>query len=253
MPYITILGEKIYYRQNQRLKTDLETLIFIHGAGGNGGHWIYQLSGIKDYNLIALDLPGHGRSEGVATDSITVYREFVWQFTQILNLRNFIVVGHSMGGAIALDLALTYPEFCKGLIIVDSGAKLRVNPALLELLAKGEKPFDTIKFCYSKKASPDLLAKANQEMKKVPSNVFFADFKACDEFNIADRVQSIKCPTLTICGQEDQMTPSKYSEYLAKNLPQSNLIYISDAGHMTMLEQPYQVNKAIHNFLTLSF
>ncbi|AET68812.1 putative hydrolase or acyltransferase of alpha/beta superfamily [Desulfosporosinus orientis DSM 765] len=253
MPYTSIFEERTFYRQNHRLETGLKTLLFIHGAGGNGGHWIYQLAGIKGYNLIALDLPGHGRSEGSAADSITAYREFVWQFTQVLNLKNIIVVGHSMGGAIALDLTLKYPEFCMGLVIVDSGARLRVNPALLELLAKGEQPVETIKFCYSKKVSSDLLAKANQEMKKVPSHVFLADFRACDTFDIVDHVKSIQHPTLIICGQEDRMTPPKYSEYLVKNLPQSNLAYISDAGHMTMLEQPHQVNKAILSFLTQSF
>lgn len=253
MPVINVLGESVYYRQNHSLKTELKTLLFIHGAGGNGGHWLNQLTGISGVNLIAPDLPGHGRSEGSALDSIGAYSKFIWHFTQVLNLRNVIPVGHSMGGAIALDLALTYPELCKGLIIVDSGAKLGVNPGLLEQLTKGEQPLNLIKFCYSDKISPDLYEKADREMRTVASKVFLADFQACNKFNAVGRIQNIHLPALIICGQEDQMTPPKYSEYLRENLSQSSLAYIADAGHMTMLEQPDQVNEAINRFLKLTF
>lgn len=253
MPFINVLGESIYYRQNHNLQAESETLLFIHGAGGNGGHWLNQLTAIPGVNLIAPDLPGHGRSEGSALDSVSAYSNFIRHFTQVLNLRNVIPVGHSMGGAIALDLALTYPELWKGLIIVDSGAKLGVNPGLLEQLARGEQPQDLIKFCYSKKISPDLYEKADQEMRTVASKVFLADFQACNKFNAVDRIQSIHLPALVICGEEDRMTPPKYSEYLREHLSQSSLAYITDAGHMTMLEQPDQVNKAINHFLKLTF
>ncbi|HBV86955.1 MAG TPA: alpha/beta hydrolase [Desulfosporosinus sp.] len=253
MPYITIQGNKTHYYQKYNFQDDLPTLLFVHGAGGSGKNWSYQLAGIPGYNLIALDLPGHGHSEGSVAENITEYCQFVRSFAQALELKQFTIAGHSMGGAIALELALGYPEVITGIIIVDSGARLRVNPTVLDKLSRGEHPLENIKYSYSPNSSPDIIAKATEEMKRVPTDIYLADFKACNEFNVMDRVHTIIKPTLIICGQNDQMTPLKYSEYLHKELPHSTLALISDAGHMAMLEQPDQVNSAINNFLTQTF
>lgn len=249
MPFIDILGKSTYYHQGSDYNVDLPTLLFVHGAGGTGKNWVHQLAGIKGYNLIALDLPGHGRSEGSAAESITVYSEFVWSFAQTLELGSFVIAGHSMGGAIVLELALAYPEALKGLIIVDSGARLRVSPALLEIFSKGEHPLGNVKYSYSFNVSRDILEKAAEEMKDVSTEVYLADFRACNEFNILDRIQNITNPSLVICGKDDQMTPVNYSEFLHKELTNSTLALITDAGHMAMLEQPDQVNRAINHFL----
>jgi len=250
VPYINILGKSTYYHESCDFRADLPSLLFVHGAGGSGKNWAYQLAGIQGYNLIALDLPGHGLSEGSAADNITAYRDFVWCFAQALELKQFVIVGHSMGGAIALELAIAYPEALKGLIIVDSGARLRVNPAVLELLSRGIHPLENVKYSYAFDISLDILEKATEEMKNVPTEVYLADFRACNEFNIMGRVQNIINPALVICGQDDQMTPLKYSEYLYKELPHSTIALITDAGHMAMLEQPDRVNRAINNFLS---
>lgn len=253
MPYITIQGKRTYYYQKFDFQANLPTLLFVHGAGGSGKIWSYQLAGIQGYNLIALDLPGHGHSEGSAADNIIEYCEFVGHFAQALELRQFTIAGHSMGGAIAIELALTYPELLNGLIIVDSGARLRVNPMVLDMLSRGEHPLDNVKYSYSPNSSPDFLTKAAEEMKRIPTNVYLVDFMACNKFNVMDRVQTIMNPTLVICGQNDQMTPVKYSEYLHKEIPNSTLALISDAGHMAMIERPDQVNSAINNFLAQTF
>lgn len=242
----------MYYDQNFSFQADLPTLIFVHGAGGSGKKWTYQLEGIQDYNLIALDLPGHGGSEGSAADNIIAYREYVWSFIQALKLKKFVIAGHSMGGGVALELALAYPEALQGLIIVASGARLRVNPAVLDALARGEHPFESLKFSYSPKINPDVLVKAANEMKNVPTDVYLADFMACNELNIMDRVNKISIPTLIICGQDDQMTPPKYSEFLHRELSHSTIARIPDAGHMVMIEKPDLVNAAIIKFLTQS-
>ncbi|NMA68340.1 MAG: alpha/beta hydrolase [Desulfitobacterium sp.] len=247
MPYIKIRERNIYYHHNPT--PDGRTILFIHGAGGTGEKWVNQLSGIKDYHLIALDLPGHGLSEGVGSNSIEAYKEFIRQFVQGIGLESFVIAGHSMGGGIAMAFALDYPEILKGLIIVNSGARLKVNPMILERLARGEHPLETVKYSYSLNTSPEVLEGAIEEMKAVPTQILLTDFQACDKFNLMNGVQDIKLPTLVICGQEDRMTPVKYSEYLAQEIPQALLTLIPDAGHMSMLEQPEVVNKAIVNFI----
>ena len=250
MPYINILGKRTYYHQGCDFQAGLSTILFVHGAGGTGENWLHQLAGIQGYNLIALDLPGHGLSEGSASDNIIVYRDFVWYFAQALKLGPFIMAGHSMGGAIALELALEFSEGIKGLIIVGSGAKLRVNQSILEALSRGIHPIKSVKYFYSNRTSTEIIEQAIIHMKNVPIEVYQADFKACNEFNIMDRIQNIINPALVICGEEDQMTPLKYSDYLCKALPHSTMSIVTDAGHLAMLEQPDQVNQAIISFLT---
>ncbi|EHQ90065.1 putative hydrolase or acyltransferase of alpha/beta superfamily [Desulfosporosinus youngiae DSM 17734] len=248
VPYINIQGKNMYYDQNSDFQADLPTVLFVHGAGGSGKKWTHQLGGIQGCNLIAPDLPGHGRSEGSAADNIIAYCEFVWSFAQALNLKKFIIAGHSMGGGIALELGLAYPEAAYGLIIVASGARLRVNPGMLDALTRGEHPIETIKYQYSPKINPDVLVKAAEEMKTIPTNVYLADFRACNNFDIIDRINNISNPALIICGQDDQMTPLKYSEFLHKELSYSTIVRIPEAGHMVMLEKPDQVNEAISDF-----
>lgn len=249
MPYINILGKRTYYRQGDDFQPGFPTVVFVHGAGGTSENWTYQLAGIRGYNLIAPDLPGHGRSEGLALDSIKGYRDFVWQFAQALELGSFFIAGHSMGGAITLELGIEHPKALKGLIIIGSGARLRVSPSFLEEISHGKHPIELVKYSYAREVSQDILAKATQTMKNVPIEVYHADFKACNEFNAMDRVPNILNPVLVICGQDDQMTPLKYSESLCKVLPNSTLAPVTEAGHMAMLEQPDQVNAAIINFL----
>lgn len=246
VPYINIRGKKIFYHLGCDFRADFSTILFIHGAGGSGENWIHQSAGIQGYNLIAPDLPGHGLSAGPASDNILAYREFIRSFAQELKLGSFFLAGHSMGGAIAMEFALEYPEALKGLIIVGSGARLRVNPAFFEGLSRGAHPDEIIRYSYYQSA---FMEKAKLDMEKVPIEVYQADFKACDEFDNMNRVQNLLLPTLIICGLEDRMTPTKYSEYLSKVIQNSKIVIITDAGHMAMIEQPAQVNRAIGNFL----
>lgn len=248
MPFQEVGGTRIHYQESGSPTAGLETVLFVHGAGSSWKMWEEQLSGIEGY-VIALDLPGHGQSEGKAQDSVAAYREFVWQFSQGLGLSRFVLTGHSMGGAITLDLALTHPEVLEGLIIVGSGARLRVNPETLAVLTKGQHALNTIPYMYARSAAAEVLEQAAAEMKQVPPEVYLSDFQACDRFSVFDEVASIQVPALILCGQDDRMTPVKFSEYLNKAMPHSTLVLVPDAGHMVMLERPEVVNQAIRVFL----
>ncbi|SDH17397.1 alpha/beta fold hydrolase [Desulfosporosinus hippei] len=253
MPYIDVLGKKTYFQQSGNFQAGLKTILCVHGAGGTSENWIYQLANFDNCNIIAPDLPGHGLSEGSPPDSINSYRDFVLNFAQALEINSFVLMGHSMGGAIALELAIAHPIVLKGLIIVGSGARLRVNPSVLDALSRGRCPVENIEYSYSKKSPPAILDKARLAMNNVPIDVLKADFYACNKFDIMNRLPRIKIPVLIICGKEDQMTPLKYSDYLCKNIPNSNLVHVTNAGHMAMLERPDQVNGAITKFLEMLY
>lgn len=249
MPHITIDGNSFYYAENG--KANGTAMIFCHGSGGGHHHWVYQLKGLKSdrVSLIAVDLPGHGRSGGSPSDSIAEYRDWLYRFAEALNLKSFIIAGHSMGGAIALDYALHYPDQVSGLILVGSGCRLRVLPELLDSLREGQVPGIMVDYLFSPKAEQVLIEKGREEVLNTDASVYFADLSACDKFDVNEELGRIKKPVLLICGSEDRLTPVKYSRYLESNLPSGRFQEIAGAGHMVMLEKPEEVNLAMDAFV----
>ncbi|NMD33552.1 MAG: alpha/beta hydrolase [Firmicutes bacterium] len=248
MPRIKIKEGSYFYAGDAAGKQP--PLLFCHGSGGSHRHWLYQLNGLKEQAAtVAVDLPGHGASEGEPATEISRYRDFLRDFSAALGLKKFVLAGHSMGGATALDYALHYGDDLSGLILVGSGARLRVAPAFLQALHAGSVPPELIEFAYSPGVSPELLESARQEMAVIPPETYLADFTACDRFDCMERLTEINLPVLLICGSADRLTPLKYSRYLQDHLPQAELVEVKGAGHMVMLEAPQKVNRAIASFL----
>ena len=108
------------------------SVILIHGAGGNHLYWPSEIRRLPGYRVFALDLPGHGKSGGRGQQSISTYAEVVLEWLESVGIHSAVFVGHSMGGAIAMTLALDHPEHVLGLGLVSAGARLRVAPAFLE-------------------------------------------------------------------------------------------------------------------------
>lgn len=251
MPFINIKGVRYHYTtQYPSVNTSATTLLFIHGAGGSHRHWNYQMSGLRNnFNCLAVDLPGHCLSEGHPQDNIFAYREFIKEFTEELLDKPFFLCGHSMGGAITLDFARCYPERLLGQVLVGSGSRLRVLPTILDTFGSGAHFTDLIHYAYGTKATKSLKEIALQEILNTPPYVFYADFMACDAFDISTHLSSIKVPAMVITAEEDKLTPPKYGKFLADKIPYTSHISIAYAGHMMMLEQPEKVNLAIKNFI----
>ena len=242
-----------YYFSHETKKLSRTPVIFIHGAGGTHLSWPPQLRRLPDQNIFALDLPGHGKSDGMGRQSIEAYAEDVVAFMTAVKIRTAVIVGHSMGSAIALTLALKYPKRVRGLALIGGGAKLRVSPSILDG-AKNENTFlPTVKmitgYSFSSNTPPRLVELAMERMAETRPSVLYNDFLACDAFNIADQIEQIQTPTLILCGTEDKMTPLKYSESLRDKIPNAQLEVIDDAGHMSMLEQPDAVADSLSRFL----
>jgi pimeloyl-ACP methyl ester carboxylesterase len=248
LPFINIDDKKVYYAGDSQAEGI--PVIFCHGSGGGHHHWLYQLKGLKgNINPLAVDLPGHGRSEGEPADDIAVYREWLHRFTDALGVGPFVAAGHSMGGAIALDYALHYPENTLGLILVGSGARLRVLPAFLETLQEGAVPAELADFLYCPDTPQELLQRGREEVASTAASIYHADLSACDKFDVTDKLPRISRQAMMICGSEDRLTPVKYSHYLAEKLPAGKVAVIEGAGHMVMIEKPEAVNQAIEAFI----
>ena len=228
-------------------------VILIHGAGGTHLSWPPQIRRLAGETMYALDLPGHGQSEGAGRQSIEAYADDVNSFMQSLKIRSAVIVGISMGSAIALTLALKYPKKVKALALLGSGAKMRVAQSVLETAGNSntfESAVEAINTnCFSEEAQPNLVQLSKQSMLKMRPPVLLGDFLACNEFNVIDQLEKITVPAIIICGAEDKMTPSKFSESLHTGIAKSTLHILEHAGHMVMLEQPDVVADLLKQFL----
>jgi pimeloyl-ACP methyl ester carboxylesterase len=230
--------------------TDRKTLVFIHGSGGDHTSWVYQYGQLKnDFNIAVMELPGHGGSGGKGEQDVEKYAQWVRAALPVFGVSMPVIVGHSLGAAIALTFAIKYGELIKGIVVFGGGVKMPVNPLILEGIKKDPAAVlaMTAKIAVAKK-NRERLAKILAQRKPNP-DVLYGDFLACDRLDIAEAIKKIKLPTLIICGLEDKMTPPVNSESLRDSIPGAQLALIAEAGHMVMMEDPEAFNKVLKTFV----
>jgi len=253
MPIVETGGRWIsYWTGRKGFLEGREVVLFIHGAGGGQYTWSYQKGFFeKEFNPIMIELPGHGESEGEGEQEVVRYAEHVHAFLKALGLKKVFLVGHSMGGAIAQTLSLIHPEVMKGIVLVATGARLKVLPLILDGIMNDfeETVLKITQFAYSRKAPSDLIEKGVSVMLQCRPEVLYGDFLACDRFDLMNEVEKIGLPALILCGDDDQLTPVKYSQFLHSRIKGSKLEVLPNAGHMVMMESPQAFDKKIKEFI----
>ena len=254
MPILSIGRKRIsYWIGKGGLSEGKESVLFIHGAGGGQYTWSYQKAFFeKRFNPIIIELPGHGASEGKGEEEIGRYAEHVYSFLKVLGLSKVFLVGHSMGGAIVQTLALTHPEVIKGISLVGTGAKLKVLPLILNgVKTNFEEAVRKInELCFFRETPPRLIKRSIAGLMQCRPEVLYGDYLACDRFDIMNEIEKIDLPTLILCGQEDGMTPVKYSQFLLQRIKGSRLEILPNAGHMLMMEAAEPFNEKIGAFVS---
>ena len=257
-------------------KTARPTRVFIHGAGSNRDFWHEQQAVFPDAHF--PDLPGHAGREmgsggqgtrdkgqgtgfgpgsdvdgGNSTASIEAYADWVALYIEHEGLDNVVLNGHSMGGAVALTLALQRPAWLRGLVLTATGARLPVSPRLLDLL-RTDYPAAVdmiVELSFARPSAPLTYAQrarisgVRRQLLRTPQHVTLADYDACDHFDVSARLGEISVPTLILAGAQDRMTPPDYSRFLDKSIKGSRLRIFEAAGHMLPLEQSREYNQEL--------
>ena len=225
------------------------TIIFIHGSGGCADIWRYQTAHFPDSR--AVNLPGH--PHGLILKGVDECVDWLRKYIEASGCKDVVLAGHSFGGAIALMYALKYPQELKGIVIIGSGARLKVHPMFLTpceeaINGDGQKWYKLVEEMY-RLTPDDYKREVIAKQKAIGPSVMLNDFLCCDKFDIMDRVHEIKVPALIICGESDAMTPVKFANYLGTRIANSRVVIVPEAGHFVLAEKPEVVNKAIEDFL----
>jgi pimeloyl-ACP methyl ester carboxylesterase len=231
---------------------DKPTLVFIPGAALTGIFWEPQVNCLRDVaNTVAIDLPGHGASQGPGKESISDYAQSVIDFIDLIEAPRPIPCGLSMGGAIAQQLLINNGDRFPAGILINTGARLRVLPLIFETIQKNYDDFVEM-LCFSAisaKRDAEKLRAIIKASSKCRPDVALGDFKACDRFDVMEKLGLIEVPVLVLTASDDNVTPVKYGIFLEKNIKNAELVNIEDAGHLSPIEKPHEVNRSIHDFL----
>jgi pimeloyl-ACP methyl ester carboxylesterase len=242
------------YNYVARTDHNSPNMVFIHGAGGDKTQWNEQYNFFqkKGWGVVIPSLPSHGLSPPADSLSISYYVNSIYRTLNDLKVGSVNLIGHSMGGALVLQLALQFSNSTiDKLILIGTGAKLRVASAFLEAIEADFNHFLELlgKVAYHHNTDPQIKSENEKAQRRTGAKIFYQDFKICDHFDIRSELNKVKNPVLIIVGEDDKMTPVKYSEYLLENLENSQLEVIPEAGHFVFQEAPNQVNELIYNFL----
>jgi pimeloyl-ACP methyl ester carboxylesterase len=249
MPFLPTLDEKIFYTKQGNGCPP--ALLLVHGACGSHLDWPPEIRQLDDTLVYAIDLPGHGRSKGLGKNRIYDYASDVIQLINTMNLKNIVVAGYSMGGAVAQEIGLRKIQAVSGLVLISTGAHLPVGEALLKLLSADYTGATDVllKLSYSRDASEHLVTLAKERQHDIDQEVAIRDFTACNAFDLRGQIAAIDLPTLVISGSADRMVPPQYGRMLTEGLSNARLIQIDGGAHMVFLEKPAVVAGAITTFL----
>lgn len=254
MRTVTVNGKSLSYEINPKdADPGALTAVFIHGSGGDLTDWEAQLESLTDAaTIVALDLPGHGQSDGPTQTSVEAFADRVMKFVGAPGLSKVVIVGCSLGSAIAQTIALARPPWLVGLGLVGAGSRLKVHPAFLQGLA--EDPDDAINkladFALAVEPDPAVKESVLNKFRSVSPDLIRTDLVACNEFDVSDRLHEISVPTWILVGSDDRLTPVKYATFLHENITDSAMDVIPAAGHLAMIEKPEEFNGRFRNFLS---
>src|SRR5688500_3072519 len=239
------------YTAAHQLDPAKPTVVFLHGAGLD--HSLFGLQsryfGYHGRNVLALDFPGHGRSEGPALPTIQQMADWVHEVLKKTSVSKAVLVGHSMGGLTALEFAARHPAQAERIALIGVGYPMKVSPVFLEAARNDDYAAFDIHNVWGHAAQVALGANPNPGMwmhgdtlarlERLAPGVLYNDLKACDDYAAGmESGAKVKCPALFILGQRDVMTPPRGAQGLAKALKERAGAEAAGQGHPRRAEGP---------------
>jgi pimeloyl-ACP methyl ester carboxylesterase len=221
-------------------------VVLVHGAGMSSSIFVGLVGRLgRRRRTVALDLPGHGRSRG-AVATVEEMRDTVGALAATLCLGRSILVGHSLGGLVALAAALEWPDKIAGLALVTTGARLKVSPAIFETLARGWDgwPAMLAQVAYS----PESLRRSGF-LVAASQGQTIADFEACAAFDARARLAELRAPATVVVGEHDLLTPPRWGTALAEGIAGARLVSLPRCGHLPMHERPDELARALEDLI----
>jgi pimeloyl-ACP methyl ester carboxylesterase len=260
---LTVGGRTAYaYTGGKPFDPALPAVVFIHGAEHDHSVWILQTRYLAHHGraVLAIDLPGHGRSAGPALASVEAIADWIIAVLDAAGVHEAALVGHSMGSLVALDCAARHPLRVSRIALVGTAVPMRVSDELLTATRDDEPLAQDMVNIWSHSAyahypsNPGpgfwVMGENLRLMQRQPPGVMHVDFAACNAYvNGLAAAAAVACPALLLLGRRDVMTPPRAARELARTLKQSKAVEISGSGHALMAEKPDEVLDALREFL----
>ena len=238
------------------------TIVFVHGAGMDRTVWALQTRYFAHhgYNVVAVDLPGHGRTDGPALQSVDAMSEWLVAMLDALDIETAALVGHSLGSLVAFDAAARWPGRATALALIGTALPMPVTDMLLGAAEQNDQSaFDMVTVwghSYDGQTGSNrapgmwMTGGAARLLERSPSGSLHASLKAANEYrNGLELAPSVACKTLLLLGDRDMMTPVKAVKPLAEAMRNAEVVTLAGCGHMLMAEQPDAVLDALISFL----
>ena len=233
-----------------------ETIVFLHGSGLSHIVWSLteQFFSNKNFNVLSLDLPGHGNSDGPCLDTIEKIADWLEQVFISLNLEKLTLVGHSQGCLEILEYASKYKNRLKKIVFIGGSNKMPVHSDLIDLAKNGDSDAVKLMMKWGYEGSKKFIG-GNPVEKIIQSprdirEILAVDLVACNNYkNGTDAAKSIECPSLFIFGSLDKMVNLEAGKKFSNLVKNSTVHVIEGCGHMIMIEKAFEMRDKVLEFL----
>jgi pimeloyl-ACP methyl ester carboxylesterase len=263
---LRIGGRRAYaYTGGKAFDAALPCVAFVHGGEQDHSAWILQSRYLAHhgFGVLALDLPGHGRSEGAPLRRIEDIADWIAAALDAAKVKAAALAGHSMGALAALDCAARHPDRVQRVALLGAAFPMRVSPELLAATKNDEPAAHQMINAWSHYAyahypsNPGpgfwVLGGNLRLMQRQKPGVLHADFAACNDYAAGlERARQVRCPALFILGRRDAMTPSRSGQELVATVADSRVVSLEGSGHNLMAEKPDEVLDALAGFLEVT-
>ena len=263
---LEVRGRSAYaYTGGKAFDAKLPTVTFVHGGALDHSVWILQSRYLAHhgFGVLALDLPGHGRSEGAPLARIEDMADWIVAALDAAGVKSAALVGHSMGSLAVLDCAARHPERAGRIALLGAAFPMRVSPELLEATKNDEPRAHEMINVWSHSAPAHypsnpgpgfwVIGENLRLMQRQKPGVLHADFAACNDYSAGlECAKKIACPALFVLGRRDAMTPIRAGRVLAAAVPRAKVIELDECGHNSMGEKPDEVLDALAEFLDVA-